>query len=186
VSSRTVKRVVVAAAAAGLLYVAASFLLRQGDDEDRPPIIVKNGSMVIEIDVPGNVRHRWKKDLIGRQWKPEHPNGRKVDRFDVSYTDAPGCTAMSGSEVSITYTETGGTVREYHFKRKRLHGLGKREPKFESPVDLVEDDTQTRPRLTYGIAGRITSVVVSTGAQSQTCSMPSQGEPTVTVKPQAD
>lgn len=174
-STATVKRVAVTVAAAGALYVAGSLLLQSDDDEDRPPIIVKNGSMTVEVDDA----HPWRKDLIGRQWKPEHSNGRKVDRFDVSFTDAPECTAMSGSEVSITYTEANGEVRVFTFTRKKKHGIGKREPKFESPVDMVEGNPQSR--LTYPVNGRITSVVVSNG---QACSMPAQGNPTVTVKPQ--
>jgi hypothetical protein len=176
-STTTVKRVVVTAAVVGALYVAGSLLLQQDDEEDRPPIIVKNGSIIFEVDVA----RPWKKDLIGRQWKPDQSNGKKVERFDVTFTGAQGCNPASGTEVSITYTDT--EARVFTFERKRKHGFGKREPKLDSPVDLAATSTQTGSRLTYTSGGRITSVVVSGGSQTQTCSMPSAGDPTVTVQP---
>ena len=42
--------------------------------DDRPPIVVRGGSIYFDGGVDGNAAeccNNWKKDLIGKQWKPK-------------------------------------------------------------------------------------------------------------------
>jgi hypothetical protein len=134
-------------------------------DDERPPIVVNEGSIEFRVET-----YPWKKDLIGRQWKPDQPDGKKVGDFDVKVTGADGsCPGMVGKQISIEYSE-GNAVHTFRVYRQRRNGIGKHEPKLDSPVDFVVDSSAMR--LTFGAQnqGRVSKVVVSQGPGGQCAS----------------
>jgi hypothetical protein len=178
VTSRTVA---VAAVGGAALIAGAVILVGLADDEERPPIVVKHGSIVMEVaDLAGKPRRPWAKDLIGRQWKPKQPKGKDVVTFDVVVTGADGtCNPMSGDEITVDYVETAGQTRTFRFYRQRFAGFGKHEPKVDSPVDLTVDNS-TVPRLMYSADGKIRKVTVG----GQSCNFPdSTSDRSITLTP---
>jgi hypothetical protein len=72
-----------------------------GNDEDRPPIIVKNGSLIFEIDPNDKYKKDWKRgdsddpNEHGRRiWRTDHPNAKKLTTFVIAIE---GGTIASGA-----------------------------------------------------------------------------------------
>jgi hypothetical protein len=90
----------------GALLLYKLFRWRRFDDE-RPPIRVRGGSVVFENQlVVGESESRdWISSGDRRDWKPEHPEGKRVTEFVVSVVRPSGrCVPMRGHVVMIRRT----------------------------------------------------------------------------------
>ena len=143
-SMSTGVKVLIAAVAIAAVAIAIDYYVLQGqDDDDRPPVIVRNGSAIFQGGDPA-VPSKWKdwsKDILGNQWKPDHPKGKPVERFDVTFVNVPApstCATpvLQGTEVQLEYLSATGaepTKMSVYIKRKfSFPDFGKREPKVDS------------------------------------------------------
>jgi hypothetical protein len=156
---------IVAAALAG----SASLYARMLQDDDRPPIVVRGGSIYFDggdKDDPAKCCNNWKKDLIGKQWKPKPDNKSGVRAFAVTVDGVPpavcSMTALEAPEVFIDYREASQTLTFKVYIQAKVNLLlffvpGKHEPKIDSPVDLKNEPPNPPPgapakpgRLEYG------------------------------------
>ena len=146
--------------AAGILGLYALGIFDRNGDEDRPPIIVKNGSILFENDmtwVPNGTR----------RWKPDHQQGKKVNRFDVTFTGVQ-CAPVSGKKVVITRTN-GNVQEEYEVRRKGIFTVV---PDVKAPVDMdVDNNTKPYKLSSRDQGGNITSVQVGNNTPCDTSSV---------------
>jgi hypothetical protein len=167
----------------GLLAVAAGALIYDvvTSDEDRPPIRVKGGS------VSFITAKQWSgQDLLRREWKPNHPRGKPAREFLVSFQRADGviCVEASGDEVLIDVGPDAGPVLQFRVHPRKLHGLGKPEPKVAAPSE-AGDPTNALDTLTFDVPGYIKRAEVLRGGNSTgVCTFTSTSAAEVVINPQ--
>jgi hypothetical protein len=156
----------VTAVGVAALAVGVFFLL--ADDEDRNPIRVKNKQLRIETD-----GKPWVKPGGGETWKPNHPNGKSVNAYQVSVFGAnePACaTLLHSATVVVRYAfpNAGTQPRTFTFRFQQTGS--KSEPVIDAPVPMTaENNTNNKKlRMTDDTQGAITEAVVGT----TTCTFP--------------
>jgi hypothetical protein len=158
------------AAGGGLLLLALWFWWRQRSDE-RPPIRVKNKKLAISTEKD------WKKGKDEKHWKPDHPDGKDVDKFHaIASNGSISCCLTALDELTLT-VDTGIQLKTLRFYKETNSdpndpAYGRVEPLLESTVDLKHDSGSKSLKLKSDKDVHVTGMRTRDGQ----CDFPYTGE----------
>ena len=185
--ARFVVAAAVAAAVAGAAAAALYFWKLQRIDEDRAVIIVRKGSVELELS-----SKEWKLDNgNAKKARPQQPQGAHVTDYMVQFvaSDMVGgsCPAVPlvGESVEISYKPTETSTEIVKIGREQIGGSSKFEPVVEAPANMTVDAANNK-KLIHGSTGvgSIASVKITYGSSSVTCTPGANGFASgVTVRP---
>lgn len=150
----------------------ASFQRTLGDDEERPPIVIFAASLHF-----GN-GYGWVDVEGGKKWRPNHPKGKPVKRYEVLVTarnNADVCGVKSAKTIVIDYEG-----RIFTLNLKRHSGGQKDEPELESPDVLTID--KSGMILGLALAGNMKTITID----NTPCPVDTLEDVKITAKPEEE
>lgn len=139
-------------------------------EEDRPPIIVKSGSLIFESGTTSRPGNDWEQVPNTSDWQPDHPNGKRVNRFQLYFRGGTGtCVPVTVTDVTINFDPDGAGAQAAVPYMLVIRQRGGKPVPTVSGANLQWDGA-IHSRLTTGTGGAISSV----GSSSFQCDQPTE------------